>query len=125
MGHWTKRRLKEGDRFGDQHFILLLYHSMKCGSYLSTLLRLHHSPHTLSGVVVHVVRRVGDKIRKLCWMPLCLVGEGEMVSLPTSSSCERAVVCSCAWQGFVRMMIVGHLPSFFITYSLIPAWCKQ
>jgi hypothetical protein len=41
MGHYrlASRRLEEGDRFGDQHFIILLYHSrMKCGSYLSTLL---------------------------------------------------------------------------------------
>jgi hypothetical protein len=97
MGHWTKRRLKEGYRFGDQHFILLLYHSMKCGSYLSTLLSLHHSrPHTLSGVVVHVVSRVGDKIRKLCWMPLCLVGEGEMVSVPTSSKVVKGLLCAHA-----------------------------
>jgi hypothetical protein len=99
MGHWTKRRLKEGDysRFGDQHFILLLYHSMKCGSYLSTLLSLHHSPHTLFGVVVHVVSRVVDKMRKLCWMPLCLVGEGEMISLPTSSSkVVKGLLCAHA-----------------------------
>jgi hypothetical protein len=41
MGHYrlaTRRRLEVGDRLGDQHFSLL-YHSMKCGSYLSTLLR--------------------------------------------------------------------------------------
>jgi hypothetical protein len=100
MGHWTKRRLKEGDyysRFGDQHFILLLYHSMKCGSYLSsTLLSLHHSPHTLFGVVVHVVSSVVVKMRKLCWMPLCLVGEGEMISLPTSSKVVKGLVCAHA-----------------------------
>jgi hypothetical protein len=77
MGHWTKRRLeKEGDdRFGDQHFILLLCHSMKCGSYLSTLLSLHHSPHTLLfGVVVHVESRGGDKIRKDVMLDATVLG---------------------------------------------------
>jgi hypothetical protein len=59
MGHWTKRRLeKEGDdRFGYQHFILLLCHSMKCDSYLSTLLSLHHKGERQGTVLVVKARR--------------------------------------------------------------------
>jgi len=54
--------LGRGDnKFGDQHFILLCHSSMKCGSYLSTLFILYHSPHIGCGVVAHGSSRVDDK----------------------------------------------------------------